>query len=162
MFPSKSPTTTQAWQRLQQHAAKMKQVHMRDLFAGDAQRFDKLSLRFEDILFDYSKNLVTEETLGLLQELARECQAAAAIQAMFGGEKINATENRAVLHTALRNTSGKPVLLDGQDVMQDVNAVLQKMERYCKKIHSGELKGYTGKPIRYVVNIGIGGSDLGP
>jgi glucose-6-phosphate isomerase len=98
----------------------------------------------------------------LLLELARECQVEAGIKAMFGGEKINATENRAVLHTALRNVGGQPVLLDGQDVMSDVNGVLKKMEQYCKKIHNGELKGYTGKPIRYIVNIGIGGSDLGP
>jgi glucose-6-phosphate isomerase len=162
MFPSTNPTTTKAWQQLQQHAAGMKQVHMRKLFSEDAQRFEKFSLRFEDILFDYSKNLITEETRGLLLELARECQVEAAIKAMFGGEKINATENRAVLHTALRNTGGKAVMLDGQNIMDDVNAVLKKMEHYCKQIHSGELKGYTGKPIRYIVNIGIGGSDLGP
>lgn len=162
MFPSTNPTTTKAWQQLQQHAAGMKQVHMRKLFADDAQRFEKFSLRFEDILFDYSKNLITEETRALLLELARECQVEAAIKAMLGAEKINATENRAVLHTALRNTGGTPVMLDGQDVMSDVNEVLKKMEQYCKKIHTGELRGYTGKPIRYIVNIGIGGSDLGP
>lgn len=162
MFPSTNPTTTKAWQQLQQHAAGMKQVHMRKLFADDAQRFEKFSLRFEDILFDYSKNLITEETRALLLELARECQVEAAIKAMLGAEKINATENRAVLHTALRNTGGTPVMFDGQDVMSDVNEVLKKMEQYCKKIHTGELRGYTGKPIRYIVNIGIGGSDLGP
>lgn len=162
MFPSTNPTTTKAWQQLQQHAAGMKQVHMRKLFADDAQRFEKFSLRFEDILFDYSKNLITEETRALLLELARECQVEAAIKAMLGAEKINATENRAVLHTALRNTGGTPVMLDGQDVMSDVNEVLKKMEQYCKKIHTGELRGYTGKPIRHIVNIGIGGSDLGP
>jgi len=162
MFPSTNPTTTKAWQQLQQHAASMKQVHMRQLFAEDAQRFEKFSLRFEDILFDYSKNLVTEETRTKLLELAKECQVEAAIKAMFGAEKINATEGRAVLHTALRNTSNKPVMLDGQNVMDDVNKVLQKMEHYCQQIHSGAQKGYTGKPIRYIVNIGIGGSDLGP
>ena len=162
MFPSTNPTTTKAWQQLQQHAASMKQVHMRQLFAEDAQRFEKFSLRFEDILFDYSKNLITEETRTKLLELARECQVEAAIKAMFGAEKINATEGRAVLHTALRNTSNKPVMLDGQNVMDDVNKVLQKMEHYCQQIHSGAQKGYTGKPIRYIVNIGIGGSDLGP
>jgi glucose-6-phosphate isomerase len=162
MFPSTNPTTTKAWQQLQQHAASMKQVQMRQLFAEDAQRFEKFSLRFEDILFDYSKNLITEETRNLLLELARECQVEAAIKAMFNAEKINATENRAVLHTALRNTGNKPVMLDGQNVMDDVNKVLQKMEHYCKQIHSGAQKGYTGKPIRYIVNIGIGGSDLGP
>ncbi|HEU4551855.1 MAG TPA: glucose-6-phosphate isomerase [Chitinophaga sp.] len=162
MFPSTNPTTTKAWQQLQQHAASMKQVQMRQLFAEDAQRFEKFSLRFEDILFDYSKNRITEETRNLLLELARECQVEAAIKAMFNAEKINATENRAVLHTALRNTGNKPVMLDGQNVMDDVNKVLQKMEHYCKQIHSGAQKGYTGKPIRYIVNIGIGGSDLGP
>ncbi|WP_217606443.1 glucose-6-phosphate isomerase [Chitinophaga sp. GbtcB8] len=162
MFPSTNPTTTKAWQQLQQHAASMKQVHMRQLFAEDAQRFEKFSLRFEDILFDYSKNLVTEETRTKLLELAKECQVEAAIKAMFGAEKINATEGRAVLHTALRNTSNKPVMLDGQNVMDDVNKVLQKMEHYCQQIHSGAQKGYTGKPIRYIVNIGIGGSGLGP
>jgi glucose-6-phosphate isomerase len=162
MFPSTNPTTTKAWQQLQQHAAGMKQVHMRKLFAEDAQRFEQYSLRFEDILFDYSKNLITKETLGLLLELARECQVEAGREAMFGAEKINATENRAVLHTALRNVSNEPVMLDGKNVMEDVNAVLKKMEQYCKQIHSGALKGYTGKPIRYIVNIGIGGSDLGP
>jgi glucose-6-phosphate isomerase len=162
MFPSTNPTTTKAWQQLQQHATSMKQVHMRQLFAEDAQRFEKYSLRFEDILFDYSKNLITAETLSLLLELARECKVEAAREAMFGAEKINATENRAVLHTALRNVGNEAVMLDGRNVMEDVNAVLQKMEQYCKQIHSGELKGYTGKPIRYIVNIGIGGSDLGP
>jgi glucose-6-phosphate isomerase len=162
MFPSTNPTTTKAWQQLQQHAAAMKQVHMRRLFAEDAQRFEKFSLRFEDILFDYSKNLITEETRNILLELARECQVEAGIKAMFGAEKINATEGRAVLHTALRNTGNQPVLLDGQNIMDDVNAVLKKMEHYCQQIHSGALKGYTGKPIRYIVNIGIGGSDLGP
>jgi len=162
MFPSTNPTTTKAWQQLQQHAAGMKQVHMRKLFAEDAQRFEQYSLRFEDILFDYSKNLITKETLGLLLDLARECQVEAGREAMFSAEKINATENRAVLHTALRNVSNEAVMLDGKNVMEDVNAVLKKMEQFCKQIHSGELKGYTGKPIRYIVNIGIGGSDLGP
>src|ERR1044072_3128969 len=162
MFPSTNPTTTKAWQQLQQHAAGMKQVHMSKLFAEDAQRFEQYSLRFEDILFDYSKNLITKETLGLLLDLARECQVEAGREAMFSAEKINASENRAVLHTALRNVSNEAVMLDGKNVMEDVNAVLQKMEQFCKQIHSGELKGYTGKPIRYIVNIGIGGSDLGP
>lgn len=162
MFPSINPTTTQAWQKLQQHAAEMKQVHMRELFAQDPERFAKYSLRFEDILFDYSKNRITDETLSLLQALASECGVADGIRAMFGAEQINATEHRAVLHTALRNFSGKPVILDGTDVMPAVHGVLQKMESFCARIHSGEWKGYTGKPIRYIVNIGIGGSDLGP
>jgi glucose-6-phosphate isomerase len=140
----------------------MKETHLRTLFANDADRFNKFTLSFEDILFDYSKNIITEETRTLLLQLAKECGVEDGIKAMFSAEKINATENRAVLHTALRNFSGNPVMLDGKDVMPEVNAVLQKMENFCQRIHSGEWKGYTGKPIRYIVNIGIGGSDLGP
>ena len=140
----------------------MKKVHMRALFMENKERFSEFSLQFEDILFDYSKNIITEDTRSLLLALAAECGVADAIKAMFSAEKINVTENRAVLHTALRNSSGKPVLLDGRDVMPDVKAVLSKMNHICRQIHSGEWKGYTGKPIRYIVNIGIGGSDLGP
>lgn len=162
MFPSVHPTATKAWQQLQKHAADMKQTHMRALFAADPQRFPSFSLQFEDILFDYSKNLLNAQSLQHLQELARECKLEEAIKAMFHGEKINATEQRAVLHTALRNVSGQPVLLDGKDVMPDVNAVLKQMEDCCARIHSGEWKGFSGKRIRYIVNIGIGGSDLGP
>ncbi|PUZ20681.1 glucose-6-phosphate isomerase [Chitinophaga costaii] len=162
MFPSINPTTTKAWPKLQQQAATMKQASLRTLFAEDPQRFAKFSLQFEDILFDYSKNLITQETLDTLLALAVESNVKAAIDAMFGAEKINATENRAVLHTALRNFSGKPVLLDGKDVLQDVHAVLGKMKKFCENIHSHKWLGYTGKPIKYVVNIGIGGSDLGP
>ncbi|GEP98618.1 glucose-6-phosphate isomerase [Chitinophaga cymbidii] len=162
MFPSVQPTATKAWQQLQAHAADMQKTHMRQLFAEDPQRFSAFSLQFEDILFDYSKNILTPRTLQLLQELARECKLDEAVKAMFGAEKINATENRAVLHTALRNRSNQPVLLDGKDVMPEVNAVLQQMEDCCKRIHSGAWKGFSGKRIRYIVNIGIGGSDLGP
>lgn len=162
MFPSVHPTATKAWQQLQQHAADMKQTHMRALFAADPQRFRSFSLQFEDILFDYSKNILNAQSLQLLQELARECKLEEAIKAMFHGEKINATEQRAVLHTALRNVSGQPVLLDGKDVMPEVNAVLKQMEDCCNRIHTGEWKGFSGKRIRYIVNIGIGGSDLGP
>jgi glucose-6-phosphate isomerase len=162
MFPTINPTGTKAWQELDQHANAMKQTHMRELFAKDADRFKKFTLTFEDILFDYSKNIITEETRSKLLFLAKECGVEDAIKAMFGAEKINATENRAVLHTALRNFSGQPVMLDGKDVMPDVLGVLKKMENICQRVHSGEWKGYTGKPIRYIVNIGIGGSDLGP
>lgn len=162
MFPSIHPTATKAWQQLQQHAADMKQTHMRALFAADPQRFRSFSLQFEDILFDYSKNILNAQSLQLLQELARECKLEEAIKAMFQGEKINATEQRAVLHTALRNVSGQPVLLDGKDVMPEVNAVLKQMEDCCHRVHTGEWKGFSGKRIRYIVNIGIGGSDLGP
>lgn len=162
MFPSVHPTATKAWQQLQKHAADMKQTHMRALFAADPQRFQSFSLQFEDILFDYSKNILNAQSLQHLQELARECKLEEAIKAMFQGEKINATEQRAVLHTALRNVSGRLVLLDGKDVMPEVNAVLSQMEDCCARIHSGEWKGFSGKRIRYIVNIGIGGSDLGP
>ncbi|SHN39496.1 glucose-6-phosphate isomerase [Chitinophaga sp. CF418] len=162
MFPTTNPTATKAWQQLQQHASKMKETHLRSLFAEDADRFKKFTLSFEDILFDYSKNIITEETLSYLLQLAKESGVEEGIKAMFSAEKINATENRAVLHTALRNFSGNPVVLDGKDVMPEVQAVLKKMESFTQRIHSGEWKGYTGKPIRYIVNIGIGGSDLGP
>lgn len=162
MFPSISPVATKSWQALQKHADEMKKVQMRALFMEDKERFETFSLQFEDILFDYSKNLITEDTRSLLLALAAESGVDAAIKAMFQAEKINVTENRAVLHTALRNFSGKPVMLDGRDVMPDVLGVLNKMEHICRQVHSGEWKGYTGKPIRYIVNIGIGGSDLGP
>ncbi|RAJ06746.1 glucose-6-phosphate isomerase [Chitinophaga skermanii] len=162
MFPTTNPTHTKAWQALGQHADEMRKTHLRELFAQDADRFAKHHIQFEQILFDYSKNLFTPKTLELLQQLAEESGVPAAIKAMFGAEKINATENRAVLHIALRNRSNAPIILDGEDVMPAVNAVLAKMEDCCKRIHSGEWKGYTGKKIKYIVNIGIGGSDLGP
>jgi glucose-6-phosphate isomerase len=162
MFPTVHPTATKAWQQLQQHAADMKKTQMRSLFAADPQRFQSFSLQFEDILFDHSKNLLNAQSMQTLLELAKECKLDEAIKAMFGGEKINATEQRAVLHTALRNVSGQPVLLDGKDVMPEVNAVLKQMEDCCNRVHKGEWKGFSGKRIRYIVNIGIGGSDLGP
>ena len=162
MLPKINPTTTASWQSLQEHFAEMKTVQMKDLFAADRERFTKYSLSTGDILFDYSKNIITEKTIHLLNDLAGDCRLSAAIEAMFNGEKINETENRAVLHTALRDFSGMPVITDGKDVMPDVKAVLAQMKNYCNKIHNGELKGYTGKKIKYIVNIGIGGSDLGP
>jgi glucose-6-phosphate isomerase len=163
MFPKVTPKDTQAWQQLQQHYNKdIKSVHLRSLFAADPDRFQKYSLRFGDILFDYSKNIFSGTTLDLLRQLAVECKVKEAREAMFSGEKINQTENRSVLHTALRNFSGKPVFSDGKDVMPDVFRVLGQMKDFCEKIHSGQWKGYTGKKIKYVVNIGIGGSDLGP
>jgi glucose-6-phosphate isomerase len=162
MLPTVNPTATKAWQQLQAHAGDMKKTHMRTLFAADPKRFAAFSLQFENILFDYSKNIITADTMQLLRQLAAECGVPDAIRAMFGGEKINATEQRAVLHTALRNMSGRPVLLDGKDVMPEVNAVLKQMEDFCARVHSGDWKGFSGKRIRYVVNIGIGGSDLGP
>ncbi|MEZ6962992.1 MULTISPECIES: glucose-6-phosphate isomerase [unclassified Aeromonas] len=158
-----NPTQTQAWQALEAHFAANKETRLKDLFAQDPKRFDKFSLTFGgDILVDYSKNLITEETLKLLIDLAKETDLRSAIDAMFNGEKINMTEGRAVLHVALRNRSDRPVEVDGKDVMPEVNAVLAKMKGFCEKVISGEWKGYTGKPIQHVVNIGIGGSDLGP
>ncbi len=156
------PTTMPAWHALLAHREKMDRVHMRDLFAADPQRFSKLSLRLDDILFDYSKNRVTGETLALLLDLARQMDLPARIAAMFSGEKINNTEGRAVLHVALRNRSGEPVLADDADVMPEVNRVLAKMRAFSDAIGSGSWKGYSGKPITDIVNIGIGGSDLGP
>ena len=158
-----NPTRTQAWQALETHFAAHKETRLKDLFAQDPKRFDKFSLTFGgDILVDYSKNLITEETLKLLVNLAGETDLRSAIDAMFNGDKINMTEGRAVLHTALRNRSDRPIEVDGKDVMPEVNAVLAKMKGFCEKVISGEWKGYTGKAIQHVVNIGIGGSDLGP
>ncbi|EJN8047720.1 glucose-6-phosphate isomerase [Escherichia coli] len=158
-----NPTQTAAWQALQKHFDEMKDVTIADLFAKDGDRFSKFSATFDDLmLVDYSKNRITEETLAKLQDLAKECDLAGAIKSMFSGEKINRTENRAVLHVALRNRSNTPILVDGKDVMPEVNAVLEKMKTFSEAIISGEWKGYTGKAITDVVNIGIGGSDLGP
>ncbi|MBL8133733.1 MAG: glucose-6-phosphate isomerase [Anaerolineae bacterium] len=150
------------WNRLQEHHQAMRAVHMRELFAQDPQRFEHFSLRYGDMLFDYSKNRITAETLTLLLELAREAGLPARIEAMFSGSKINVTENRAVLHVALRNRSSTPILVDGVDVMPEVNRVLGKMRTFSEAVRSGSWRGYTGKPITDVVNIGIGGSDLGP
>ncbi|GDV55610.1 glucose-6-phosphate isomerase [Escherichia coli] len=158
-----NPTQTAAWQALQKHFDEMKDVTIADLFAKDGDRFSKFSATFGDqMLVDYSKNRITEETLAKLQDLAKECDLAGAIKSMFSGEKINRTENRAVLHVALRNRSNTPILVDGKDVMPEVNAVLEKMKTFSEAIISGEWKGYTGEAITDVVNIGIGGSDLGP
>ncbi|EMZ60779.1 glucose-6-phosphate isomerase [Escherichia coli] len=158
-----NPTQTAAWQALQKHFDEMKDVTIADLFAKDGDRFSKFSATFDDqMLVDYSKNRITEETLAKLQDLAKEGDLAGAIKSMFSGEKINRTENRAVLHVALRNRSNTPILVDGKDVMPEVNAVLEKMKTFSEAIISGEWKGYTGKAITDVVNIGIGGSDLGP
>ncbi|MBL0357925.1 MAG: glucose-6-phosphate isomerase [Chitinophagaceae bacterium] len=162
MLPSTNPTTTPSWQALQQHYADITPVHLKELFSADKERFNKFSFAANDIVVDFSKNSITEKTVSLLLQLANECGLPEAIKALFNGEKINATENRAVLHTALRNFSGKPVMADAKDVMPDVKAVLGQMKKFCSSIHSGEWKGYTGKKIKYIVNIGIGGSDLGP
>lgn len=157
-----NPTTTAAWKALTAHKANFNAT-IQDLFKQEPNRFTDYSLTFNDeILVDYSKNNITQETLTLLRQLAIECALPEAVEAMFTGEKINRTENRAVLHTALRNRANTPVLVDGKDVMPDVNAVLFKMKSFVNRVISGEWKGYTGKAITDVINIGIGGSDLGP
>lgn len=157
-----NPIDTSAWQKLTAQYLVMQASHLRDLFAEDPQRFEKFHARFEDVLVDYSKNLITEETLADLLALARECRLPDAIEAMFQGERINRTENRAVLHTALRNRSNTPVHVDGEDVMPAVNRVLAQMETFSNNVLSGAWKGSSGQRITDVVNIGIGGSDLGP
>lgn len=163
MLPRINPTTTQAWFLLKKHYEdEMNRRHMRDMFAAEPERFKKFSIQFGDILFDYSKNIINQKTLQLLLQLAEECELKAAIHAMFAGLKINETENRSVLHTALRNFSDTPILVDGKDVMPLVRKELNHMKQFCEKLHSGKWKGYTGKKIKYIVNIGIGGSDLGP
>src|SRR5258708_30055943 len=155
-------TSSPAWKSLEQHYQEVEPVHMRDLFAQDPKRFEHFSLRFGDILFDYSKNRITEKTVSLLLDLARQAKLNERIEAMFTGQKINVTENRAVLHVALRNRSKRPILVDGVDVMPEVNRVLGKMRTFSEAVRSGTWKGYSGKSITDVVNIGIGGSDLGP
>jgi glucose-6-phosphate isomerase len=162
MLPKINPTSTDAWRLLQQHAGEMKAMHIRDLFLNDADRFAKYSLGLEDTLFDFSKNIITDKTMQLLLQLARECKVKDAMNAMFNGDMINSTEKRSVLHIALRNFSGNPVYAAGNDVMPDVKKVLRKMKSFCAAVHTGKFRGYTDKKIKYIVNIGIGGSDLGP
>ena len=157
-----NPTNTVSWKELSEHYEEIKDVHMKSLFLEDADRKETMSLKFEDLHLDFSKNRISEETLSLLLKLAKESKLDDAIQKYFGGDKINATENRAVLHTALRNNDTEPILVDGQDIMPEVNETLHKIKGFTKQVVTGELKGYTGKPFTDVVNIGIGGSDLGP
>ena len=158
-----NPTTTQAWKALELHQTELASVTIQALFQQEKDRFKDYSLVFDDqILVDFSKNNINQMTLSLLRQLAQECALDEAKEAMFSGEKINRTENRAVLHTALRNRSNHPVFVDGKDVMPEVNAVLTKMKVFCNRVISGKWRGYTGKAITDVVNIGIGGSDLGP
>ena len=155
-------TESPAWRALAAHRDAMTAVHMRDLFAADVARFDRFSLEVEDVLVDYSKNRITGETLKLLFDLARQARVFEWRDRMFAGEKINRTEDRAVLHVALRNRSNRPIVVDGKDVMPEVGAVLAKMRDFTDSVRSGAWKGHTGKRITDVVNIGIGGSDLGP
>ncbi|MGE5255608.1 MAG: glucose-6-phosphate isomerase [Hyphomicrobiales bacterium] len=162
MLTKINPTATGAWKKLAAHWEAVKGIPMKRLFAEDPERFRKFSIRFNDLLVDYSKNRITAETLRLLFDLAEACQVKDAIGRMFAGERINETENRAVLHVALRNRANTPVYADGQDVMPEVNAVLAKMKNFSHQVRSGAWKGFTGKRITDLVNIGIGGSDLGP
>lgn len=155
-------TNSSAWQALWTHYATMKSCDMRQMFQDDPQRFENFSLRFDGLLFDYSKNRISEDTLKHLFDVAEQSQLSEHIASMFSGEKINITENRAALHTALRNRSDKPVYVDGSDIMVDINRVLGNMRRFSDAVRSGRHRGSTGKPIRHIVNIGIGGSDLGP
>lgn len=161
MLPSINPTSTNAWKSLEKHAEDIKKLQLRNLFS-DADRFAKYSFRFNDMLVDLSKNLITDETKTLLLQLANECGLKDAINAMFDGDFINETEQRSVLHVALRNFSKNPYYAAGKDVMDEVRQVQNQMRDFCAKVHSGEWRGYTGKKIKYIVNIGIGGSDLGP
>jgi len=162
MFPTVNPTTTPAWKELEAYFATFKGTQMKNLFASDAHRFDKYSVKFEDMLVDFSKNIVDDHVFSLLMQLARECGLKDAITSQFIGERINKTENRPVLHSALRNRGNSPVYVDGKDVMPDINRVLAQMKAFSESIISGDWKGHTGKPISDIVNIGIGGSDLGP
>jgi glucose-6-phosphate isomerase len=150
------------WKALEAHQREIAPRQMRDLFKEDPQRFDKFHLNFNDILLDFSKNRITDQTLKLLRDLAKAADVPGWAKKMFHGEKINITEDRAVLHIALRNRSNTPILVDGKDVMPEVNAVLKHMREFTEAIRNGTWRGYTGKPITDVVNIGIGGSDLGP
>lgn len=162
MLPKINFTKTDAYKYLADHFIAINETSLKDLFTQDEERFNKFSILFEDILVDFSKNRINDTTFALLIQLAKECKLDEAIKAMYRGDKINETEGRPVLHIALRNQSNKPILVDGKDVMPEVNAVLAKMEKFSKAVISGEWKGYTGKAITDVVNIGIGGSDLGP
>jgi len=157
-----SITKSDEWKAIQKHYKKMSKEHLRKLFSNDPDRHKNFTLEFDDFLLDYSKNIINQETMDLLFNLARKANLHEWIADMFSGEKINITENRAVLHTALRNRSTNPVTVDGEDVMPEINNVLEQMKEFVDSVHSGEWKGYDGKPIKDVVNIGIGGSDLGP
>lgn len=162
MLPSINPTETASWQKLTGHLLTMQATHMRELFEEDPKRFETFQVKLHDILIDYSKNIVTEETMDLLFSLAQEVQLKDSIDAMFNGDKINQTEHRSVLHIALRNTTNTPVYVDGENMMPQVNAVLDQMQNFSNRLISGAWKGYSGKAITDLVNIGIGGSDLGP
>ncbi len=162
MLKTIDPGLTESWKRLSRHYDRVRNVRMSELFQGDPQRFRRFSISFNDVVIDFSKNRITDKTLELLMGLARETGVQEAISMMFGGERINTTENRAVLHVALRNLANTPILLDQQDVMPKVNKALEKMEEFSTRVYSGQMTGYSGRPVTDLVNIGIGGSDLGP
>ena len=155
-------TQRAAWKALDAHYKKIRKLHLRRLFAEDPQRGERLTAEAVGIYLDYSKNRITDETVVLLLQLAEESGLRSRIDAMFQGEKINVTEKRAVLHVALRAPKGQSIIVDGEDVVPQVHAVLDKMAAFSNRVRSGEWKGHTGKPIRNVINVGIGGSDLGP
>src|SRR5712675_1300830 len=163
MANSTSPLTTRpAWKNLKHHCETIRQLSLRKLFAEDASRGERLAMEGAGLYLDYSKNLITDETLKLLMQLAEESGLRSRIDAMFRGEKINITENRAVLHVALRTPKGASIVVDGENVVPQVHAVLDKMADFSDRVRSGTWKGYTGERIRNVINVGIGGSDLGP
>ena len=162
MLHNDNPTAAKAWKKLEEHAKQLQPQHLRDLFKADPQRFQKFSFEVDGTLYDFSKNRITEETLSLLTELAEEMQVPSAIDSMLRGEKINATEGRAVLHTALRNFTDQELIVEGENVLEEVRDVQRQMKDFCDRLHSGEWTGYTGKKVKHVVNIGIGGSHLGP
>ena len=162
MFPHVNPTSTAAWNSLKHNAERLKQIHLKNLFQQDPERFKTFSYSFNETLFDLSKNIIDNDSLKALLQLADECNLKDGIASLFNGDLINETEHRAVLHTALRNFSGAPVYSGGKNVMDDVLRVKEQMKTFTNKIHSGEWKGFTGKKIKYIINIGIGGSDLGP
>ncbi len=162
MLPNINPTKTESWKKLEKHYQEISSQNLKSLFKKDPNRFRENHIYFKNIVVDYSKNLINNETKSLLFDLAKETKLDQAIQAMFNGEKINQTENREVLHIALRNRSNRPIIVEGKDVMPDVNAVLEQMKNFSHEVISGEWKGYSGKIITDIVNIGIGGSDLGP
>ncbi len=162
MLHSINPTQTSAWNKLKEHFNNINNLHMKDLFKADPSRFNRFSLESNGILFDYSKNRITQDTISLLSELAQEVNLQDGIKAMFSGDKINATENRAVLHTALRQQSDNPVEVSGENIIPKIRRVQAQMKNYCTSFHANKIIGYTGKPLHQIVNIGIGGSDLGP
>ena len=159
---TQSATKSATWKDLEQHFNEISQSHMRDMFAEDPERFDKFSLKLNDILFDYSKNIINSETMEQLYRLADECEIGQWVNRMFDGEPINQTENRAVLHTALRNKSEQPILVDGEDVMPAVREEHARVRKLAEAIRTRSWRGYIDQPITDVVNIGIGGSHLGP